>query len=635
VAAVLLFVALLGGAAGLWWVQKRAAAEAEARALLDEGHRLEREGKWPEALNAVRHAQGILASAGPDWDLHRQAKELNKDLGMARRLEEAWLRSATPRLIVNGVGDAGYPDAFQWYGLNLTALTPEEAAGRVRASAISLRLVAALDDWAILQSWGVWGFRVAGTRQAEVASRADDDPWRQRLREAARRLDRAALKELAVHEGARSQPTTHLVLLARSLRLAGCQSEAEPLLRRAQQEHATDFWLNHELGIALLGQGVDPHEKALDPAEAARFLQAALALRPKSARSWLALGIALAHQKKWVEAESAYHKGIELDFELAQRYRVFGLSLCDFPNRPAEAEAAFRKAIDLTPGDPELYYYLGNILDEQQKEQEAAAAYRKAIALRPQDYRPYCNLGAVLCDFLHRPAEAEASFRKAIDLQPGDYELYVNLGIALRKQNKLTESLAAFRKADEFPNNPDNHPDKHAYLRLAERLIELDKRWPSTLTGEAKPGSPQERIELALLCFYCREQYAAAAHLYADAFKADSEFENDQHRYEATCAAALASCGQGKDADKLSDQERAGLRQQALAWLQADLAALKWQRKNGRDADGAALSERMQEWRAGPDFVGVRGGAIEKLPEAERVGWRKLWAEVAATQRRP
>ena len=38
---------------------------------------------------------------------------------------------------------------------------------------------------------------------------------------------------------------------------------------------------------------------------------------------------------------------------------------------------------------------------------------------------------------------------------------------------------------------------------------------------------------------------------------------------------------------------------------------------------------RMQHWQQDPDFNGVRGGgALAKLPEAERHEWRKLWQEV-------
>jgi hypothetical protein len=40
----------------------------------------------------------------------------------------------------------------------------------------------------------------------------------------------------------------------------------------------------------------------------------------------------------------------------------------------------------------------------------------------------------------------------------------------------------------------------------------------------------------------------------------------------------------------------------------------------------------MQHWLQDRDFNGVRGTrALAKLPEAERAGWRKLWADVAAT----
>jgi hypothetical protein len=40
----------------------------------------------------------------------------------------------------------------------------------------------------------------------------------------------------------------------------------------------------------------------------------------------------------------------------------------------------------------------------------------------------------------------------------------------------------------------------------------------------------------------------------------------------------------------------------------------------------------MQHWLDDPDFNGVRGpDALAKLPESEREGWQKLWADVAAT----
>jgi hypothetical protein len=37
----------------------------------------------------------------------------------------------------------------------------------------------------------------------------------------------------------------------------------------------------------------------------------------------------------------------------------------------------------------------------------------------------------------------------------------------------------------------------------------------------------------------------------------------------------------------------------------------------------------LTHWRADPDLAGVRDKpALDKLPDAERMAWRKLWAEV-------
>ncbi len=44
---------------------------------------------------------------------------------------------------------------------------------------------------------------------------------------------------------------------------------------------------------------------------------------------------------------------------------------------------------------------------------------------------------------------------------------------------------------------------------------------------------------------------------------------------------------------------------------------------------------RLQFWQTYPDFVGVRdAAALAKTPEAERAAWQKLWADMAALQKR-
>jgi serine/threonine protein kinase len=90
---VLLVAMLCGGGTGLWWLQKRAEAQGEARGEPREASRLAQQEKWPEALGAVRRARGALAGVWADPELRLEVEELGRDLEMASRLQEARLRS--------------------------------------------------------------------------------------------------------------------------------------------------------------------------------------------------------------------------------------------------------------------------------------------------------------------------------------------------------------------------------------------------------------------------------------------------------------------------------------------------------------------------------------------------------------
>jgi serine/threonine-protein kinase len=124
---------------------------------------------------------------------------------------------------------------------------------------------------------------------------------------------------------------------------------------------------------------------------------------------------------------------------------------------------------------------------------------------------------------------------------------------------------------------------------------------------------------------------------YADAFAAEPKLADDLrsgHRYNAACAAALAAAAKGEDAAKLADQERAKLRQQALDWLQADLAAWTNLAEKGPPQARMAVQQKLRHWQQDSDLAGVRGDALARLPAAERDAWRKLWADVDALLKR-
>jgi eukaryotic-like serine/threonine-protein kinase len=259
--------------------------------------------------------------------------------------------------------------------------------------------------------------------------------------------------------------------------------------------------------------------------------------------------------------------------------------------------------------------------------------------------------------------EAIAECREAIRLNPAIPLNHISLGRALLHQARYREALEELRLAHQLNSDAEKGPSgfrlgprlfnlnmqligKTCYLgatyvqelRNVERLAEFADRLPAFLKGEGKPDNAAGCLALAWLCHEHKNLYFAAARWYGEAFTAEPALADDlssYHRYNAACAAALAGCGQGHDAAGLDAKERARLRQQALDWLRADLEA--WRRLLDKDAAKPPLAagQWLHDSRRDPNFAGVRGeAALGKLPEAERLGWQKLWEDVEALNRR-
>jgi serine/threonine protein kinase/Flp pilus assembly protein TadD len=226
-------------------------------------------------------------------------------------------------------------------------------------------------------------------------------------------------------------------------------------------------------------------------------------------------------------------------------------------------------------------------------------------------------------------------FQAAVRIEPALAEAHVLLGDGLRRQGRFAEALTAYKRGHELrPKDPRWPYPSDRWVREAEWLVALEGKLPMFLSGEAQPADAAEQQALARMCQMHKRLYAAAARFFTQAFDARPEMANDlktQDRYNAACAAALAGCGQGADATALGAQKRALLRLQALVWLRADLALRAKQAAGDRPEERAQAQRALEHWLRDADFVGVRGDALAKLPEAERQTWRQLWADVADT----
>lgn len=402
---------------------------------------------------------------------------------------------------------------------------------------------------------------------------------------------------------------------------------AEAAFRKGIDLQPDSARLHNNLGICLARQ------RQYAAAEAA--YRKAIELRPKFFDAFFNLGLALRDQKKFADMEAAIRTSIDLQSNSADAYEQFGIALAG-QGKDKAAEAAYLKAIELQP-DAQTYVELGLVLSKQKNLEAGEAAFRQAIKLAPHRAVAHYNLGTNLTNQGRHDA-AETAFRVAIGRQPDLAQAHHGLGLALLQQGQFDEALVCVKKArDLLPATDPTREQTLPLLGHCERFAALNSRLPAILRREEKPTDAAEQIDLARVCTL-KKLHATAARFYRDAFSAEPKSAGTAPagvRYQAACAAALAGCTKGLDADQLDDKERAHWRQQALEWLRHDLA---WWSKQLDDADArikAGVRYRVHQWQLTPTLAGVRGkDGLARLPEEERRQWASLWSDVDALVRR-
>ena len=399
-------------------------------------------------------------------------------------------------------------------------------------------------------------------------------------------------------------------------------------LDEAADEFQKAIRLKRDLPEAHCNLGVVLDEKGLVDEAIAEFNEA-INLPNDLPEIHTFLGHSLKKKGLLDEAIRAYRKSIKLKPDLALSHFSLGSALCDKGELDA-AIAAYREAIRINKEYAGAHLMLGNALQDKGQLNEAIAAYREAIRIDKGSPDAYSNLSQAL-RMNDQLEEATTAAREAILLDKNHAEAHNNLGIALGMKGQFDEAIREFREAIRVKKD---HKAANGNLRTALSLRDVSEKLPAILAGKVKTNDPAELLALAKLCQEpYKRLYAAAAQFYIDAFTAQPRLADDLNtprRYNAACAAALAGCRQGADADKLEAKERARLRRQALDWLRADLKAYRQLLEKSAGKAGPAIAQRMQHWLKDGDFAGVRGDkGLAKLPEEERFVWRKLWADVA------
>jgi tetratricopeptide (TPR) repeat protein len=168
-----------------------------------------------------------------------------------------------------------------------------------------------------------------------------------------------------------------------------------------------------ELGYMKMGFSRKLQRK---PGEAAGFFAQAMEKNPKDLTAIneyiFALGASkdMAKAKKVLDDTIAREPKNPLLWDMAGRFSLA-------TGKPAEAEAAFLKAVEIAPDFSAPYYQLGVIYASQKKFPEAEARLRKVVEKNDKNVGAHTLLGMVL-DSQGKQAEAAKEYRKVLEISP-------------------------------------------------------------------------------------------------------------------------------------------------------------------------------------------------------------------------
>lgn len=189
-------------------------------------------------------------------------------------------------------------------------------------------------------------------------------------------------------------------------------------------------------------------------------------------------------------------------------WKLLGISL---QMQGKDGLAALQMATKTLPNDAEAHGQLGALLYDMERLGEAEASYRRMLEIKPDSAKAWSSLGAVL-ERQGRYSEAKSCLCQALRDEPDFTEALYGMGVALSSLGELNEAVTNFKRLLELKPN-----ESTALFHLHALLLDSKGMEPSIQCMKdavaLHPDNKDYRFFLGFLLEYTGDYAAATTHL--------------------------------------------------------------------------------------------------------------------------
>ena len=195
-----------------------------------------------------------------------------------------------------------------------------------------------------------------------------------------------------------------------------------------------------------------------DLAKAIGYFREVLDLDPRYALAWAELGQAYCREADlgWVPLQQGYRlardavqRALSIEPDLAEAHAGMGWILMHHEWNWMGAEASYRRALELAPGNPSALRGAGDLARNRGRLDEAVRLYEGSLERDPLSSATYRSLGYAL-HAADRLGEAEEAIRKSLDLAPQRVAAHSALAAVLFAEGRWDAALEeALREPDD------------------------------------------------------------------------------------------------------------------------------------------------------------------------------------------